>query len=302
MSQNASVLFDAPGPRARVRYRLLGALGALLIAAIVGVVAWKLNQQGQFEAAKWTPFVGSELWTAYLLPGLWGTLKAAAISIVLASVFGGVFALLRMSSIGPVRWVAGAIVEFFRAVPVLLMMIFSWGMYVRYDLVPSQYFALAGVVTALTLYNGSVICEVIRSGVDQLPKGQREAGLSIGLTRQQTLRTILLPQAVTAMLPSLVSQLVVILKDTALGYNITYLELLYSGNTAASNYGNLIPLLFVIALIFIAINYSLTKLAEWIERRLARRGRSVNEPDAMAGGGLAGSTAGPDMRANQATG
>ena len=299
MSQNASVLFDAAGPKARTRYRLFGLLAALLIAAILAAVVWKFNEQGQFEAAKWKPIVGGELWTAYLLPGLWGTLRAAAISIVLAGAFGGIFALLRMSSIGPVRWVAGAIVEFFRAVPVLLMMIFSWGMYVKYNLVPSEYFALAGVVTALTLYNGSVICEVIRSGVDQLPKGQREAGLSVGLTQQQTLRTILLPQAITAMLPSLVSQLVVILKDTALGYNITYLELLYSGNTAASNYGNLVPLLLVIAAIFIVINYSLTKLAEWIERRLAQRGRSVADPDAMAGGGIAGSTAGPSLQHNR---
>lgn len=282
MSQNASVLFDAPGPRARVRYRLLGALGALLIAAIVGVVAWKLNQQGQFEAAKWTPFVGSELWTAYLLPGLWGTLKAAAISIVLASVFGGVFALLRMSSIGPVRWVAGAIVEFFRAVPVLLMMIFSWGMYVRYDLVPSQYFALAGVVTALTLYNGSVICEVIRSGVDQLPKGQREAGLSIGLTRQQTLRTILLPQAVTAMLPSLVSQLVVILKDTALGTVITYPELLQQGQNLSSLHSNIFAALVVVAIVFIIVNWTLTSLAGLLERRLNRRGRTAGDAIAAA--------------------
>lgn len=292
---SASVLFDAPGPKARVRHRILGGIGFVLIAGILGLVGWKMNAQGQFDAALWKPLVQSELWSSYLIDGLIGTLKAAAISIVLAAIFGIVFALLRMSQVAPLRWVAGVIVEFFRAVPVLLMMIFTWGIYVKYSLFPDTQTTLAAVVTALTLYNGSVICEVIRSGVSQLPKGQREAGLSIGLSEPQALRSVLLPQAITAMLPSLVSQLVVILKDTALGYNITYVELLYSGNTAASNYNNLVPLLLMIAAIYIIINYSITKFAEWIERRLANRGRSVADPDAAAGGGVAGTAPGPTM-------
>lgn len=285
---SAGVLFDAPGPKTRARYRLYGVFASVLIAAVLALVVWKLYQSDQLTSEKWKPIVGGELWEAYLIPGIIGTLKAAGISIVFASIFGGVFALMRMSSIRPVRWIAGVIVEFFRAVPVLLMMIFSWGIYVQYDVFSSEYSTLAGVVTALTLYNGSVMCEVIRSGVDQLPKGQNEAGLSVGLTRQQTLRTILLPQAVTAMLPALVSQLVVILKDTALGFNITYGELLYTANSAVPNYNNLIPLMLLVAALYIAVNYGITKIAEWIERRLSRRGRSTVDADSTTGGGLAG--------------
>ena len=134
------------------------------------------------------------------------------------------------------RWV-----EIFRAIPVLLMMIFFFGVYAYNGVFSAELNPLAATVTGLVLYNSAVLCEVLRSGVDQLPRGQREAGLSIGLSAGQTLRTVLLPQAITAMLPTLVSQLVVILKDTALGYNITYLELLNAGNTAASNYSNLVP-------------------------------------------------------------
>ncbi|MDF8263405.1 amino acid ABC transporter permease [Luteipulveratus flavus] len=295
---SAGVLFDAPGPKAKVRHRLLGGLGLLLIAAIVALIGWKFQQQGQFASAKWKPFTQSEIWNSYLLPGLQGTLKAAAISIVFAGVLGGLLALARMSSVRPLRWVASVIVEFFRAVPVLLMMIFSFGMYVQYNVFPDAQRPLAAVVTGLTLYNASVICEVIRSGVDQLPSGQREAGLSVGLSESQALRTILLPQAITAMLPSLVSQLVVVLKDTALGYNVLFNELLYAGNNASSNYSNLVPVILVIAVIYIVINYALTKLAVWIERRLARRGRTVAGPDAMAGGGLGGSATGPDLSKN----
>lgn len=297
----AGVLFDAPGPRARRRHTVAAVVGVVIVLAVLAVVLWRFDAKGQLEAAKWKPLVQGELWNSYLWPGLKMTLKAAALSIVLASVFGGVMALGRLSSIAPLRWVCGVVVEVFRAIPVVVMMIFVFAMYVKYNAFPSEQNPLAAVVTALTLYNGSVICEVIRSGVGQLPKGQREAGLAVGLTPAQTLRTILLPQAVTAMLPSLVSQLVVVLKDTALGFNITFTELLYSANDAASNYGNLVPLMMLVAAMYIVVNYLITKLAERIERRLRRRGRPTAGPEATEGGGLAGAGAGPDMRHNQHT-
>ena len=274
----ANVLFDAPGPRARARHRILTVIGALLALAIAVLVIRTLASKGQFEAAKWKPFLTAELWDAYLLPGLLGTLKAAALAIVISCILGPVLALARMSGMRWLRAVATVWVEIFRAIPVLLMMIFFFGLYAYNAVFSAELNPLAATVTGLVLYNSAVLCEVLRSGVDQLPRGQREAGLSIGLSAGQTLRTILLPQAITAMLPTLVSQLVVILKDTALGYNITYLELLNAGNTAASNYSNLVPMIFVVALIFILINYSLTKLAEYLERRLKRRGHTAGSP------------------------
>ena len=171
------------------------------------------------------------------------------------------------------RWVCGVVVEFFRAVPVLLMMIFAYfGFFANASWIPSQYAPLAGVVTGLTLYNGAVIAELVRSGVDALPKGQAEAGLSIGLTPQQTLRAIQLPQALTAMLPALVSQLVVVLKDSALGIIITYQDLLNWSKTLGSAYANTVPAYLVAAALFILLDYLLMLLARWLERRLKRRG------------------------------
>lgn len=298
-TSSSNVLFDAPGPRARVRNRILSVVSFLVIVAVLLFVVRELSDQGQFEGAKWEPFTQSELWDAYLVPGIIGTLKAAAISIVLASVLGLLLAVVRMSRIAPLRWAAGVFVEFFRAIPVLLMMIFGWGLFIQTGLFAPERAPLAAVVTALTLYNGSVICEVVRAGVDQLPAGQREAGLSIGLRQQQTLWTILLPQAITAMLPSLVSQLVVVLKDTALGYNVTYIETLYSANDAATAYSNLIPVVIVIAFIYILLNYTLTKVAEWLEGRLKRRGHTSGTPDADTTGTAVG---GPDMHFNRETG
>lgn len=269
------VLFDAPGPRGRRRHLILTIFGALLAVATFYVVLVKMNDKDQLDPAKWKPFFTTEVWQEYLIPGLIGTLKAAAISIVFALAFGLVFGMARLSHITPVRWVAGVIVEFFRAVPVLLMMIFAFGVYAQNQVFASDTNPLAAVVTGLTLYNGSVIAELVRSGVHSLPAGQSEAGLSVGLTPGQTLRSIQVPQALTAMLPALVGQFVVVLKDSALGTIITYEELLSWGRTLGTAYANTVPAYLWIAVMFILINYALSVLAGTIERRLSQRGRTT---------------------------
>jgi glutamate transport system permease protein len=292
-----SLLFDAPGPRARARYRLFTVVGLLLAAGVLGLALWKLGQSGQLESAMWSRFVlTSDVWTQYLVPGIIKTLQAAALSIVLALVFGLVFGMGRLSHLAPIRWFCGVVVEFFRAVPVLLMMYFAYGVYAVNNVFGVDYNAFYGVVTGLTLYNGSVIAELVRSGVHQLPRGQSEAGLSIGLSRGQVLRSIELPQALTAMLPALVGQLVVILKDSALGTAITYPELLQQGRDAGTAYAAVIPAYVVVALIFIVINYALTVVAGRVERRINRRGRAAGGtitnamPGAPGGAGAMAST------------
>lgn len=296
---SAGVLFDAPGPKARRRYRFVAGACAVLFALVLAVVIARLNAKGQLASVMWKPFTTSAMWKEVLLKGLWGTLKAAVISIVIGAVLGGLLALGRMSEIAPIRWVCGVWVELTRAIPVLLMMLFTYGALTQgfladKGLVSTNDAPLVATVTGLVLYNSSVMCEVVRSGVDQLPVGQREAGLSIGLRPQQTLRAILLPQAVTAMLPALVSQLVVILKDTALGYNVLYSELLYTAKQGSVGFGNIVPMMIVVAILYIAVNYTISRIAAWLEVRLSRRGRSVLGADTAQAGGLAGPTAGSE--------
>ena len=267
-----AVLFDVPGPRARRTYRIVGVLAVLALLGLLALVVRGLANpdDNQFTADKWRPFLDPVTWSAYLLPGLLNTLKAAAIAIVLSVVIGLVLGIGRLAQSRVLRLLCGVYVEFFRSVPVLVMMIFSYYFAVFVVGITGDAASLFGVVAGLTLYNSSVIAELIRSGVHSLPRGQREAGLAIGLTPLQAMTVILLPQAVTAMLPSLLSQLVVILKDTALGYIINFAELLRGGQNLSTNYGNLIPTFFVLAAIFILINYSLTFLARLVERRLQR--------------------------------
>ena len=286
----ASVLFDAPGPRARVRNHFISAVTVVVVALLAWIVYTRLEAKGQLTAAKWEPFLTADLWTTYVLPGVEGTLKAAAVSIVLALVLGLLLGVGRLSTHTGIRWASSVIVEFFRAVPVLIMMIFAYFLYAFYDVFPSQYLALAGVITGLTLYNGAVIAEIVRAGVNSLPRGQGEAASSLGLTSGQTMRAILLPQAITSMLPVLISQLVVVLKDTAIGYQITFVEMVRQGTVVGSSYGNYIPALIVIAILMITVNFSLSWFATWLERRMrgSRRGGSPLAPGAVEQEGAPG--------------
>ena len=272
-----AVLFDVPGPRARARYRIFGVIGGLAVLALLLLLVRGLASpdNNQFTAQKWAPFLDPETWTSYLLPGLLATLQAAGAAVVLSGVFGVLLGLGRLSEAKAVRVVCGALVEFLRSVPVLVMMLFTYYFCIFVLGVLGDTSTFVGVVGGLTLYNSAVIAELIRSGVFALPKGQREAGLAIGLTPRQTLVTVLLPQAVTAMLPSLISQLVVILKDTALGYIISFTELLRAGTTFSTVYGNLIPTLIVVAAMFIVINYALSLVARLVEQRLKRAQRTA---------------------------
>ena len=272
-----SVLFDAPGPRARARYRVFNVVTAVVIALVIWVVYSQLNSKGQLTSAKWEPFLTPNLWTTYILPGVQGTLTAAAVSIVLAMLLGFVLGVGRMSTHRGVNWTCSVIVEFFRAVPVLIMMIFAYFLYATYDVFPSKHLALAGVITGLTLYNGAVIAEIVRAGVNALPRGQAEASSALGMRWGQTMRSVLLPQAVTSMLPVLVSQMVVVLKDIAIGYQITFLEMVRQGTQVGSSYGNYVPALIVIAVLMISVNFTLSWFATWLEGRM-RRSRKGPEP------------------------
>jgi glutamate transport system permease protein len=286
----ASVLFDAPGPRARVRNHVISGVTVVVVAGVAWVIYSRLDAKGQLTVAKWEPFLTANLWTTYVLPGVQGTLTAAAVSIVFALALGFVLGVGRLSTHTGIRWVSSVIVEFFRAVPVLIMMIFAYFLYANYDLFPSKQLALAGVITGLTLYNGAVIAEIVRAGVNALPRGQGEAASALGLTWGQTMRSILLPQAVTSMLPVLISQVVVVLKDTAIGYQITFVEMVRQGTAVGSSYGNYIPALIVIALLMITVNFGLSSFAVWLEQRLrqSKRGPAPLEAGAVEQEGAPG--------------
>ncbi|MGW6659933.1 amino acid ABC transporter permease [Rhodococcus sp. NPDC055024] len=295
MTKQATVLYDAPGPKARALYRLASVVVAVLALAIAFVVYRALDDKGQLTSAKWDPFLQADVWTTYLLPGIKGTLIAAALSIVLALILGAILGIGRLSDHRAVRFVSGVIVELFRAIPVLLLIIFMYAVFAEYKIVKLDYLALSAVVVSLTLYNGSVIAEIVRSGINSLPRGQSEAAKALGMRKSQIMVTILLPQAVTTMLPALISQMVVALKDSALGYIIGYTELVRQSTQLGAAFQNYLPALMVAAVIMIILNSSLTYLATKVEKRLRSGKRKGKGPIAAPTADAAVSVPGMDL-------
>jgi glutamate transport system permease protein len=268
----SSLLFDAPGPRARARHRLLAVLFGLLLLGVAWFVYVKFDQKGQWAAEKWKPLVRGDVWRNIIVPGIVGTLRAALLAGVLALALGTVLGLGRLSDRWWIRVPAGSVVELFRAIPLLILIFFAF--FGSYAVLGVAVSAFAAVVFGLTLYNGAVIAEIVRAGVLAVPRGQSEAAYALGLRKGAVLRIVLLPQAVRFMLPVLVAQLVVLLKDSALGYVIGYVELLRQANQIGAEFEDIVPASILVAAIYIAINLVLGWFAVALDRRLARgRGR-----------------------------
>jgi glutamate transport system permease protein len=279
---SSSVLYDHPGPRARVRNAVLSVLFGVGVVVLLWWIYRKFDEAGQWEGRLWQPFAEADTWTQFIFPALLQTLLAAATGMVLSLAFGIVFAVGRLSDRWWLRVPAGVVVEFFRAVPLLLMIFFIF--YGVPFLIQGPVSAFWAVVAGLTLYNGSVLAEAFRAGIRSIPSGQSEAAYAVGMRKSQVMQLILVPQAARAMLPVIVSQLVVLLKDTALGYIVAFPELLQRGvNDLSANYGNVVQAAIVVAVIYIVINSLITLLAGWLDRRSQRRAfRIARRPAAGA--------------------
>jgi glutamate transport system permease protein len=238
-----------------------------VLSVLLFLVLWKLYEEGEFAAELWEEMAQPNIWRA-IGQGLWATVSAAAIAIVLSVLFGAVFAVARLSDHVWVRWPAVVVVEFFRAVPLLLLILF---LFIAYSDYLTDFWSL---VLALMLYNGSVLAEVFRAGINAVPTGQWEASYAIGMRKNQVMRLVLIPQAVTIMLPAIISQCVIVLKDTALGLIIAYQDLVAEGQRIVEFVDKAVVPLGLVALIYIAMNYSLSRLAVLLERRFATRGHS----------------------------
>ncbi|MCX5143976.1 MULTISPECIES: amino acid ABC transporter permease [unclassified Streptomyces] len=276
---SATALYDIPGPLTRKRHLVYGIVSTILIVALVGWVIYLLFDTDQFTSAKWSPFEYKGI-QELLLRGLGNTLKAFAYAAVLSLALGAVLAVGRLSDHRPVRWVATVLVEFFRAMPVLVMIFF---IFVALKVQP-----LPALVAGLTLYNGSVLAEVFRTGILSVERGQGEAAFALGMRKTQVTTFVLAPQAVRAMLPTIISQLVVALKDTSLGYLITYEEFLHAGKLIASNLDYdlpFIPVVMVISPIYIGMCMLLSWFATWVAKRQRRNPKTEAAGVAPAGPG-----------------
>lgn len=293
---SSSVLFDLPGPRARRRQRIGTVVGALVIAALVGLALSRLYANGQLEPDRWAVLfdpasgVPQALWQ-----GLLNTLSVAAVGMVLATVFGALLAVGRLSDHRWVRVPVGLVIEFFRAVPLLILILFCL-LFLPTVGVPMS--AFRALVLGLTLYNMAVLAEIFRAGILSVDRGQQEAAFALGMRKTQVMTLVLLPQAVRRMLPVLVAQLVVLLKDSSLGFIVAYFELLRTARSLVEffnfSFGNRYTFQLYVAagLIYIVVNVLLSTLAKYVEKRTRRSAKAAAVEDVelpadvqMGGGG-----------------
>jgi glutamate transport system permease protein len=260
---SASILFDAPGPKTVLRHRIYTVVAAVALVALLALVVLRLDDKGQLAYDLWEPFI-TPAYIEALLEGLLQTLQMAALSVVFSVVFGLVLGSAKLSERRWISWPAWLVVEFFRAVPVLLLMVF---LFLAYGVGANGIGPYWCVVAALTLYNGSVLAEVFRAGVNAVPAGQAEAAYAIGMRKSQVMNIILLPQAVKIMLPSIISQCVVALKDTSLGFYILAPGLTRVGKSIYGEFQNQVQTAIVVAAMYVAVNLVLTAIATWVQKR-----------------------------------
>jgi len=263
----APLLADALGPRGRRRTTVASVVAGILVLALVAVVLRRFQAEGELDGDLWSPLL--DLGTLeFLARGLINTLKLAAAAMVMALALGGVLALGRLARNAPVRWAAGIVVEFFRGFPLLLLILFAvFGLRSLGSDLPLFW----SVAVALAVYNAAVLAEIFRAGILSLDRGQGEAAQTVGLTHGQGMRYVILPQALRRMTPAIVSQLVTLLKDTSLAYFVQYEELLRRAQLTGNFNRNLLQVSIAVALVYIAVNFCLGRIARRLEVRQRRR-------------------------------
>jgi glutamate transport system permease protein len=263
----ATVLHDAPGPRARRRILIGTVLFVAVLAAFAGYVIERLGRYGHLQSARWSYVLSPEI-LRYLGEGLLNNVKAAAVAGALTLVLGLFLALGRLSRRAVLRVPAVAWIEFFRGFPLVLLILFP---YLLFPVYLTTIAAIWYVVIGLTLYNSAVMAEIYRAGILSLDRGQSEAAYAVGMTRGQALRLVILPQAIRRMVPLLLTQLIILFKDSTLGVAVTYPEALRRGETMGSFEPRVVfQAIVVTAVIFFLVNFSLSRLVALIDRRTRR--------------------------------
>ena len=266
------ILYEPPGPRARRRIAAATAVSAVLLVIGAVLVVRQFAVTGQLNARYWS-FIAKPTTWVFLGKGLAGTLKAALTAGALTFCMGMLLMLGRISSSRPLRAVSMALIEFSRGVPTLLYIYFFFLAAPQLGLKLPSFWKIA---LPVAISAAGVVAEVLRSGVNAVPRGQTEAALSLGMTGGSVFFKIVFPQALRYVVPALISELVIVLKDTTFAYVVNYPDLMQNARVLISNYDALLSVYLVAAVIYILINYALNKLAAAVARRTAPAGKELS--------------------------
>lgn len=276
--QESTVLFDALGPRGRSRARMTSIASGIVFAVLAGLAAWKLASADFFEQSRWVNPLDALIVETTWIPDLLNTLTAFVLGSIGALLLGVIVGFGRVSGNRVVRFLAMIYVQFFRAIPLLMLIWIPFTIDGAFGFTTDSLgFDVEGrrltfLVLGLAIYNGAVLAEIMRSGINALPPGQAMAGYSVGLRHSQVMRIIVFPQALRNMLPAVLAQMVILLKDTALGYVITYPELLHGAQNIGRDYANsFLQALIIAAFVYFVLAYALSKVVALVERRTGRK-------------------------------
>jgi glutamate transport system permease protein len=261
-------LYEAPGPKTRKRIRIATGISLAALAALIYVVIRQFYRTGQLDAKYWSFFLRATTWK-FLGKGIAGTLEVAAASGVMAFVAGFLMMLGRISTRKVLRGIGTSLVEFTRGVPTLLFIYFFFLVVPQFGIKMTAFWKIS---IPVAISASGVVAEVLRSGVNAVPKGQREAALSLGMSGRSVFLKVIFPQAIRYVIPALISEIVIVVKDTTFAYVVNYPDLMQNAKVLISNYDALLSVYLVAAVVYILINYLLNKVSAAVA---SRRNRSI---------------------------
>jgi glutamine transport system permease protein len=207
-----------------------------------------------------------------ILSGFWLTIEFSVVAVILEVIIGLLAALMRLSKVFILRWIATAFVEAFRSTPLLVQLFFIVvglpSIIPLNDWFGPRLYPVLGAIITLGLNEGAYVTEIVRAGIQGVDRGQKEAAQSIGMSNYQTMRYIILPQAFKRMIPPLVNQAAQTIKDTSLLAPIGIVEMVYKGQTVIAETFKAFQIWTVIAILYFILIFSVSKLAAYTERRL----------------------------------
>ena len=257
-------LYEAPGPRTHRRMVVGTIVSALVVLWLVYLVWHQFYVTGQFAPRYWSFFAQWPTWR-FLIDGFRGTIAVAVTAGVISLVLGMLLMLGRVSENRALSAACRVVIDFFRGVPSLLLIYFFFLIVPQYGIKMPSFWMLT---LPVALAAAGVLAEVFRAGVNAVPRGQVEAAYSLGLTRGKVMRRIVLPQAIHYVIPSLISQLVVVVKDTTVAYVVSYPDLMQNARVLITSYDSLVSVYLVVAIIYILINYAINQASAYVSRRM----------------------------------
>ncbi|MGK4017083.1 amino acid ABC transporter permease [Weissella paramesenteroides] len=202
----------------------------------------------------------------FLMMGLGVTIEVAVVSIILSFIIGSILGVIRYVKIPYLSQIVGFIIDLIRNLPLLLIIFFT---YFALPKISIHFGVITSTIFALTIFESTMLAEIIRSGIMAVPKGQLEGALSNGLNFKQALWHIILPQAYKKMIPPIVSQFVSLIKDTSLATIIMLPEVTYRAQIVyAQEPSAIISMFFALAVIYFILNFIISKIGDMLDRRM----------------------------------